>query len=107
MLFSDTDAMTAKQYRQQLAAKLGSIQDPYTQNLIAQLLDYAQNLENTNTRLNDPKNPTLSWKWINLEEILLWNLMPINWKNAPQLNYKSLGKWLQWVIVMCMLLGEQ
>lgn len=52
-------------------------------------------------------DPTLSWKWINLEEISLWNLMPINWKNAPQLNYKSLGKWLQWVIVMCMLLGEQ
>ena len=49
--------MTAKQYRQQLTAKLGSIQDPYTQNLIAQLLDYAQTLENTNTRLNDPKNP--------------------------------------------------
>lgn len=49
--------MTAKQYRQQLTAKWSAIQDQDTKNLIAQLLDYAQNLENANAQLKDPKNP--------------------------------------------------
>lgn len=49
--------MTAKQYRQQLTAKWSAIKDAQTKNLIAQLLDYAQNLENANAAPNKPQNP--------------------------------------------------
>lgn len=48
--------MTAQQYKQKLAAKWSSIQDDYTRQLVAELLAYAQQLEDAKANLSGPGN---------------------------------------------------